>query len=117
MGKIQRQKDFLKHFRDGHGIVTYACDKTGISRETYRQWKLKDPKFKAACEEVSEVVLDVVESKLLNKINDEDLTAIIFYLKTKGKHRGYVERVENNVSLTPFEDLMMSLPDDDDLQS
>ncbi len=114
MGKIHRQKDFLKHFRDGYGIVTYACDNTGISRETYRQWKLKDPKFKAACEEISEGVLDIVESKLLRKINDEDLTAIIFYLKTKGKHRGYVERVENNVSVTPFEDLMMSFPDDDD---
>ncbi len=114
MGKIQRQKDFLKHFREGLGIVTYACDKTGISRETFRQWKLKDPKFKAACDEVSDVVLDVVESKLLRKINDEDLTAIIFYLKTKGKHRGYVERVENNVSVTPFEDLMRSLPDEDE---
>lgn len=117
MGKIQRQKDFLKHFREGYGIVTYACEKTGISRETYRQWKMKDPKFKAACEDVSEMTIDVVESKLLNKINEGDTTSIIFYLKTKGKHRGYVERVENNVSLTPFEDLMMSLPDEDDEQS
>lgn len=113
MGKIQRQKEFLKHFSDGKGIVTYACSKTGISRETYRQWKLNDAKFKAKCDEIEESVKDIVESKLLNKINEEDLTAIIFYLKTKCKDRGYVERVENNVSLTPFEDLMMSLPDDE----
>ncbi len=114
MGKKQRQKEFLKHFQDGRGIVTYACKKTGISRETFYLWKRNDPKFREACEDVEESVKDIVESKLLNKINEEDLTAIIFYLKTKCKDRGYVERVENNVSLTPFEDLMMSIPDDDE---
>ena len=114
MGKAHLKKTFLQHFKDGKGIVSYACDMTGITRETYRQWKMKDPKFKEACEEVDETTLDIVESKLLSKINEGDLTAVIFYLKTKGKHRGYVERVENNVSLTPFEDLMMSLPDDED---
>lgn len=114
MGKKHKQKEFLEHFRDGHGIVAYACKQTGISRETYYQWKKNDPKFKASCEEVEEEVKDRVESKLLAKINDDDLTAIIFYLKTKCKDRGYVERVENNVSLTPFEDLMMSIPDEDD---
>lgn len=114
MGKVQKKTLFLQHFREGKGIVSYACSKTGISRNTYYKWRKKDAKFKAECESVEEEVVDVVESKLLRKINDEDLTAIIFYLKTKGKNRGYVERVEQNVSLTPFEDLMMSLPDEED---
>ena len=113
MRKAHLKKAFLQHFKNGKGIVSYACEMTGITRETYRQWKLKDPKFKESCEEVAETTLDIVESKLLKKINEEDLTAIIFYLKTKGKHRGYVERVEINVSVNPFEDLMMSIPDDE----
>ena len=107
-----RQKTFLKHFKEGHGIITYACGNTGISRRTYYNWIEKDPKFKEAVDEVAEEVIDRVESKHLTKINDEDLTAIIFYLKTKGKSRGYVEMVENKVTVNPFEEMMKALPED-----
>lgn len=107
------KKTFLKHFKDGKAIISYACDMTGISRQTYYNWYKSDPKFKTACDDIQEGVVDIVESKLLSKINDEDTTAIIFYLKTKGKHRGYVERVENDVNMTGFEELMRSLPDEE----
>ena len=33
------------------------------------------------------------EGKLLQAINQGNMTAIIFYLKTKGKHRGYVQKL------------------------
>jgi GTP cyclohydrolase II len=35
-----------------------------------------------------------VENKLMQQIKNDNLTAIIFYLKTQGKHLGYVERQE-----------------------
>lgn len=103
---------FLENFKQGRGIISYACEKTGISRATYYNWINSDDEFKAACEDVDEAVIDVVESKLLSQINDDNLTAIIFYLKTKGKKRGYVEKVENDVSINTFEKLMQELPDD-----
>lgn len=109
-----KQRTFLKHFKEGLGIISYACDATGIARRTYYNWIERDPKFKEACDEVAESLIDKVESKLLTKINDEDLTAIIFYLKTKGKKRGYVESVEQNVTVNPFEALLKSIPDDDE---
>ena len=108
MGKMNKEK-FLKHLKDGKGIVSYASQKTGITRKTYYNWINKDADFKQKCEDIQEEIIDIVESKLLSKINDEDLTAIIFYLKTKGKNRGYVERVENEVSINPFEELMKSV--------
>ena len=92
MGKKERQELFLKHFRESHGIVSYACQKVGITRACYYKWRDSDLKFKERAEEVEEETIDVVESKLLSAINNDDLTAIIFYLKTKGKKRGYVER-------------------------
>lgn len=104
---------FLKHFRDSHGIVSYSCQQTGISRSCYYKWMESDPRFKEKAHEIEEETIDIVESKLLSAINNEDLTAIIFYLKTKGKKRGYVERVEQEVSVNPFEKLMQELPDDE----
>ena len=41
-----------------------------------------------------ETSLDKAEIKLEEKIQDGDITAIIFKLKTQGKKRGYVERQE-----------------------
>lgn len=112
MGKKERQELFLKHLKEGQGIISYACDVIGISRACYYKWIESDPKFKERADEINERVVDVVESKLLNAINDDDLTAIIFYLKTKGKKRGYVERVEQDVNVNPFEQLMKELPDE-----
>ena len=44
--------------------------------------------------EILEDYLDFVETELHNKIKAGDVEAIIFYLKTHGKHRGYVETQE-----------------------
>jgi hypothetical protein len=106
MGKKDRQERFLNHFSEGKGIISYACQNTGITRACYYKWMENDPKFKEKCEEINEEVIDTVESKLLSAINNGDLTAIIFYLKTKGKKRGYVERVEQDVTINPFLELM-----------
>ncbi len=94
--------------------VSETCAALGIDRATFYKWRKDDAKLDAMLNDESESVIDYTESKLLEKIQDGDLTAIIFMLKTRGKNRGYIERVENNISVTPFEDLMMSLPDDDE---
>ena len=48
-----------------------------------------------------EKLLDQVEGALIKKIKENDTTAIIFFLKTRGKKRGYVERFETNMMVTP----------------
>lgn len=113
MTKKERQELFLKHFRESRGIVSYACRKVGITRSCYYKWCDEEPKFKEKAKEVEEETIDLVESKLLSAINEGDLTAIIFYLKTKGKKRGYVERLEQDVNINAFEQLMKDLPDDE----
>jgi hypothetical protein len=52
---------------------------------------------KRAYDNENEGLLDLAESKLIENINKNDDTAIIFYLKTKGKNRGYIERQEIDI--------------------
>jgi len=101
------KKEILQSLERHNGIVTSACGSIGLARSTYYQWLQADPEFKAAVDEIQEVAIDFVESKLMEKIKGVEVqsekgvydlppsdTAIIFYLKTKGKKRGYVERTE-----------------------
>ena len=76
------------------GIVTTACKSAGISRETHYRWLREDPEYKEQVDGISDIALDFAESKLHKQIDKGDTTAVIFYLKTKGKKRGYIERQE-----------------------
>lgn len=76
------------------GVVTLACRATGISRKTYYSWYNSDKAFKESCDAVNDVALDFAESQLFKCIKDGSVASIIFYLKTKGKKRGFVERQE-----------------------
>ena len=73
------------------GVVSTACRNANISRDTFYRWYKEDDNFKEEVDKLKNVSLDFAESKLLEQINGGNTTAIIFYLKTQGKHRGYVE--------------------------
>lgn len=108
----RRKKKFLKLLKEGSGIQAYALEACKLSRNTVNRWKHEDENFAQQCQEIEDNCIDRVEAKLLEQINDGNITAIIFYLKTKGKKHGYVEQIDQNVNISPFEKLMRSLPDD-----
>ena len=76
------------------GIVTVACKEVNISRTLHYNWYNEDPEYKKAVDDVADIAIDFAESMLHKQIQDKDTTATIFYLKTKGKRRGYIERAE-----------------------
>lgn len=92
--KKKKKAKLLEFLRETSGIVAYACEKAGISRVTYYNWYKEDPDFAAKADDIQELQIDFAEASLLRKIKNEDTTAIIFYLKTKGKERGYSDRKE-----------------------
>lgn len=75
------------------GNISQSCMVAGIKRVTYRKWLHNDPAFYELIEggDFQERLLDFAESKLVDKINSGDIIAILFFLKTKGKKRGYIE--------------------------
>lgn len=111
--EIKKSK-FLKAFKESLGIVSYACEKAHVSRQAYYEWIKKDEDFARLSENIEEESIDMAESKLKMAINEGNITAIIFFLKTKGKKRGYVEQVDNRLVENPFEKLMKELPDDEE---
>lgn len=89
------------------GIVTKACKAVGISRNVYYEYLNSDPDFKAAVKELENVSFDFVESALFKQIQNDSTAATIFYLKTKGRERGYVEKLDmtsngNTISLPAY---------------
>jgi len=86
-----QKKAMIQALEKSLGIVTSACKVVGIARQTHYNW-MEDEEYKAAVEELGDVALDFAESKLHKLIDSGNPAATIFYLKTKGKERGYVER-------------------------
>lgn len=114
--KRDLKPDFIENLKRSMNNATIACKNTNISRDTYYKWLKEDKEFSKQCKEIiPEQNLDFVESKLFELINGvtcskyvkgkeviykrpPDNTSVIFYLKTKGKQRGYIERVETQLS-------------------
>jgi transposase-like protein len=89
-----RKQAMLAALEKSLGVVTTAARQVGIERTTHYVWMKEDEDYKRAVESLEDVALDFAESKLHSLIQNEDTAATIFYLKTKGKKRGYIERQE-----------------------
>ncbi len=88
------KKAMLDALEKSLGIVTTATKIVGISRQAHYNWLIDDQEYKQAVNDIQDIVLDFAESKLHKQIDGGDTTATIFFLKTKGKKRGYIERTE-----------------------
>lgn len=114
--KTDKKKEFmLQCLKQSMGIVSHACEKADTARATHYEWYHADPEYAAQVDAIQESCIDFAESKLMELINGAkhevatakgevltvqdgpNPTACIFYLKTKGKKRGYVEKSELDV--------------------
>jgi hypothetical protein len=76
------------------GLLSLAARKAGISYATVKRYAAEFPTVKMAVQDAKSSTLDFAEGKLYQAIAQGNLSAIIFYLKTQGKGRGYIERNE-----------------------
>ena len=100
MNKTEHNKKaVLQALEKSLGIVTTACKKSGVGRTQFYNWVKDDKDFAEAVADVEAIALDFVESQLHKQISEGNGAATIFYLKTKGKKRGYVERVQQEITI------------------
>lgn len=91
----KRKTLMLEALRAHKGLVLYASQACGVGRTTHYQWLKDDQEYAIAVQELDNYVLDQVENAAFDLIVREKNPAMtIFYLKTKGRKRGYRERHE-----------------------
>jgi transcriptional regulator with XRE-family HTH domain len=74
------------------GLVSKVAKKLKVDRRTVQRWRDGNTEIAEAFDDAIEANLDLAEDKLLENVKSRDNTACIFYLKCKGKKRGYVEK-------------------------
>lgn len=89
-----QKKAMIEALEKSLGIVTTACKMVGICRSSHYDWYNSDMEYKEAVDGIADLTLDFVESKLHKQIEKGEVSSTIFYLKTKGKKRGYIEKQE-----------------------
>ena len=94
-----KKKKFLEALEKCLGVVTQACKLSKMPRSTHYHWLKTDELYKEAVESISEMAIDFAESSLYEQIKEGNTPATIFYLKTKGKNRGYIERKEHEFTM------------------
>jgi len=98
--------DFLDNLSKS-SIIQLACERTGVGRSTFYDWKNKDPEFAKAVELAmklgTSIINDLAESQLIRAIQNTNMTAIIFWLKNH--HGNYNETIHHEHELVEQKEL------------
>lgn len=82
-----------KALRDLDANFTQVARRLKVSRQAVYD-AVKRYEMQAVVDECREEMVDIAENALHNLVRNEHASAIMFYLRTMGKGRGYVERQE-----------------------
>lgn len=90
MPDIEHQKKAMLEALDATGgNVSEACKRAGTDRRQYYRWRRTDAEFAAEADDIREQMTDRAEAQLMKLIEQGNANATMFYLKTRGKFRGY----------------------------
>lgn len=121
MKKIRlSEKEFWAILRKNAGIYARTAraisDKYDIeySRQAVRDRALKKPElYKDIIQESLDVAEEGLHSLMFSKNERIRFNAIEFFLRTKGRERGYVEKSVNEITGKDGKDLYASMSDED----
>ena len=79
-------------------ICRLAEEDIVVGRTSHYRWLKEDEAYQEAVDNAADKTLDLVEKALIKQIKNGSVQATTFYLKTKGRVRGYTERQEVDVT-------------------
>lgn len=82
---------------ENKGNVAAVARRLGVSRTALYNRINDSPTLKQALADARETMLDNAESVLYKKVLEGSTPELLFFLKTQGRNRGYVERQELDV--------------------
>ena len=95
MGQQQKTvavDDLAEQIEAKRGNVTAVAHHFRVSRPTVYRHIKGNPQLAEILHDARESLVDMAEDWLFKRIEEGDTTAIIFFLKTQGRERGYCER-------------------------
>lgn len=95
-----RQLAFIEAYTGNRFNISGACRSIGIGRSTFYKWQ-KLERFCRLLDDAVQEKIDLVEAALFRNAQSGDPTSIIFFLKTAGKSRGYIEAEKIKVGEAP----------------
>lgn len=87
-------EQMITAIRESNGILAVSARKLGCSRQTVHNYVNKFATVRDAYHDARETNIDYAEGKLMKAIDKGSVPALMFFLRTIGRHRGYVERQE-----------------------
>ena len=96
------KKKLIAALEKSLGIVTEACEKAELSRTQHYKWYKEDEDYRKAVDDIEGKFIDFAESHLKEQIEKGSTPATIFYLKTRGKKRGYGDSLDLTSGEEPF---------------
>lgn len=90
-----KQDDLRERIEQYKGNVSAIARHYGVVRSTVHRWINGTATARQSLEDARETMLDEAESVLYRKVLEGSTPELIFFLKTQGKARGYIERNEH----------------------
>lgn len=88
----------LEAIKDSGGVFSVIAKRLGITRNAIMNYAREFEEVADAVAAEKEENLDLAENKLIANIHKGDMGAITFYLRCKGRGRGYNDRVDSHIS-------------------
>ena len=90
----ENKKKLIDALEKSLGIVTEACNKANLSRTQHYKWYKEDEVYRKQADSIEGKFIDFAETHLKEQIKNNNTQATIFYLKTRGRKRGYGDSLD-----------------------